>query len=269
MDIGLHIRLQRTITAVAKKALRLDLPFFQTFVLNGSGRFFQPSAADKKSFLALRPNFGPLFLHASYWINCASSSPNVEQLLERELQLATDLGFNFYVIHPGAASTKHPYKNLDRVALRLKNASKKFPHITLLIENVAHANHTIGGNLKELGALAHKLDQCANIGFCIDTAHAYAYGYDITTPHNIDIFFERLHHEIGCERIRLIHLNNTLQECGSHLDAHTIINRGNLNKTALAYFVKQAERHTHYFIAELPPLSEKKEKAILSSIKQW
>ena len=269
MNIGLHIRLQRTITAVAKKALRLNVPFFQTFVLNGAGRFFQPSVADKKNFLALRHNFGPLFLHASYWINCASGSSNVEHLLERELQLASDLGFDFYIVHPGAASHTHPHKNLDRVALRLKNASKKYPHITLLIENVAHAHYTIGGNLEELGTLARKLDQCVTIGFCIDTAHAYAYGYDITTPQKIDHFFALLHREIGCERVRLIHLNNTLQECGSHLDAHTIINRGNMSKSALAYFVNHPALHTRYFIAELPPLTEKKEKAILSSIKQW
>jgi deoxyribonuclease-4 len=269
VDIGLHIRLHRTITAVAQKARRLGLPYFQTFVLNSAGKFFQPCANDKKKFLALRSYFGPLFLHSSYWINCASSSSNVEYLLERELTLATDLGFDFYVIHPGAAHKQRPRKNIDLVARRLDHASKKYPQLTLLIENVAHASHTIGGDLCELGILARKLAHCSNIGFCIDTAHAYTYGYNLTTPPAIDRFLAIVHEELDCSRVRLIHLNNTLQACGSHLDTHTMIHRGNMSRTALIYFATHTLLQAPYIISELPPLPEKKEKAILKYIKQW
>ena len=268
MKIGLHIRLPRTITAVAKKALELELPFFQTFVLNEHGHFFEPSTSDQKKFLALRDKFGPLFLHASYWINGASNNNNVERLLKRELALADALAFDFYILHPGAAPITHTNR-FELLAQRLNIISKQYPHITILLENIAHAHNTIGGSIQELGIIAKKLDQRSNVGFCIDTAHAYAYGYDITTPENINQFIELIDQEIGLERIKLIHLNNTTQPCGSHIDAHSITTKGSIGTSALKYLVNTNSLQKKYFIMELPPLSQDKEKDILTTIKQW
>lgn len=268
MNIGLHIRLHETITAVAQKALQLELPFFQTFVLNVHGHFFSPSTQDKKNFLELRNNFGPLFLHASYWINCASSSTNVERLLDRELALANMLAFDFYIVHPGAAPIDR-HNRFDVLVKHLKVISKRYPHIHILLENVAHAHNTIGGSLQELGTIARALDDCKNIGFCIDTAHAHSYGYNINTQENTDHFLKLIDQEIDLKRVLLVHLNNTTQECGSHIDTHSITTKGTIDIAALKYLVNAKALQKKFFIAELPTLSQDKEKAILTIIRDW
>lgn len=270
MNIGLHIRLHNHMTAVAQKALRLHVPFFQTFVLNAAGHFFHATATDKKQFLALRHNFGPLFLHASYWINCASTSSNADRLLDRELALAHELSFDYFILHPGALTKQHqPATHLETIADRLIHASKVWPSITILIENVAHHNRTIGGDLHELGQLARLVDHRHNIGFCIDTAHAYAYGYDISTPTHIDQFLHRVDREIGLDRVPLIHLNDTTKPCSSHIDAHTVPAKGNIGYNALAHLYRHSTCKHKKFIVELPPFAEDKEKAILAQIREW
>lgn len=270
MKIGIHIRLQERMSTVAQKALRLDIPIFQTFALNARGHFYQTTPTDKKRFLSTRAKFGKIFLHASYWVNCASTNRHADQILERELALASELAFDYYVIHPGAITRQQSRDtSLTLIAQRIAYASKQWPAITILIENVAHTNRTIGGNLSELGKLAQLLDHRHNVGFCIDTAHAFAYGYDITTPELVDTFINTIDREIGLDRIPLIHLNDTAKLCGSHLDVHTIPAKGNVGQAALAHLYKRSACKHKKFIIELPPFAEDKEKAILSHIREW
>ena len=265
-NIGLHIRLQHTMTAVAQKAIALKLPYFQTFVINASGHFFVPTTTDKKKFLELRPQFGPLFLHSSYWINCASSSPNILFLLNRELRLAHSLAFNFYVVHPGATKQKDSDKRFNFLVQNLETISKRYPHITILLENTAHARNAIGSSIEELGIIAQKLTML-NVGFCIDTAHAFSYGYDLTTPTHMQKFVNLIDQKIGLERVKLIHFNNTTQACGSRIDQHSITTRGAISQESLAYLLRTLPDKS--FVAELPPLTTDKERNILDVIRQW
>lgn len=268
MKIGLHIRLGDTMYAVAQRALELELPFFQTFVLNCHGKFFVPTERDEKKFLAVRDKFGALFLHSSYWINSASATDHADRLLERELALARQLAFNYYILHPGAAQLDQPDRFVYLVS-RLRQMSKRYPDVTILLENVAHARSAIGGSMGDLGCIARKLEDCPNIGFCIDTAHAHSYGYSFDSIPAVDQFFALVDREVGLERVRLIHLNNTHQVCGSRIDIHSVSTRGLIDSVVLRYLVNMPMLSTAHFIAELPTLSPDKEKAILALMRDW
>lgn len=268
MKIGLHIRLGDTMVAVAQRALDLGLPFFQTFVVNSQGRFFVPTERDKKEFLAIREKFGPLFLHASYWINSASSDGRAERLLDRELSLARLLSFNYYVVHPGAAAVDKPSRFAYLID-RLRQMSIRYPDIVILLENVAHARDAIGGALEDLGCIAQALKDCPNIGFCIDTAHAHSYGYSLESIDKVDQFLAIIDREIGFERVHLVHLNNTNQLCGSRIDIHSISEQGCIDVAVLRYLVNAPALTRAHFIAELPLLSPDKEKDILALMRDW
>ena len=86
--IGLHIRLIDHISQVAAKAHEMGMPYFQTFTIFPCGRYLQLNEPDKQQFHALRKHFGPLFLHSSYWINCASNHPKADYLLEHEINIS-------------------------------------------------------------------------------------------------------------------------------------------------------------------------------------
>ena len=98
--IGLHLRLKDTIHAVAKKAASLQLPVFQCFLLQQtSQRLIAPSNEEIRAFGALRASFDHLFVHASYWTNLASIKEISTRHIEREMRLASRLGFSHIVIH--------------------------------------------------------------------------------------------------------------------------------------------------------------------------
>ena len=104
-NVGLHFRLVNTLIDLAHKACRLNIPFFQCFLISQeTGRLVQPKDAEIKSFVALRRQyFNQLYLHGSYWINLSSIEYNGFRTLKRELNIAKKLEFTHMILHPGFA----------------------------------------------------------------------------------------------------------------------------------------------------------------------
>lgn len=269
--IGLHIRLETSIDKVAHKALQLQLPFFQTFTMRAKSQKYQePTVEHKKEFIRLRPNFGSLYLHASYWINCAHFSTTIGMLLDREIALAQELGFDYFVIHPGAVGTQYSrQESIKQTAHRINTITKKYSQITILLENVAHARKAIGGNIEELAIIMQYINSPERVGFCIDTAHAYAFGYDISNPQEQDLFINLLHQKLTCEKIKLIHLTDTHKALGSCIDAHALPGAGYIGPQALQRFMRHPTLKSVPVILELPAVSEKDELHALHLVRNW
>lgn len=266
-NIGLHIRLVDYIHRVALKAREMELKSFQTFTIFPCGRYLQLLQDDKQQFRAQRTHFDRLFLHGSYWINCASAYEKADYLLEHEISLAQQLDFNFLVMHPGAC---HPLldrtRAIELIARRLNKALKKHPSIHIVLENVAHGKRAIGGNLEELAAIRARCAFPDRVTFCIDTAHAHVYGYDLSMPQAQDEFIEHIVSLLGAENITLIHLNDTKKALGSRLDQHAVPGRGVIGLTALKRFINHPLFAHCAVIVELPPLAQSDEIAILKDI---
>jgi len=268
--IGLHIRLTNTISSVAEKADRLDIPYFQTFLINELKHFVNPQQQDRQQFLALRPKFDKLFLHASYWANCASLQKNIDRLLERELRMAQSLQFDYLVLHPGAFNQQQTRgEGIDLIARRLNKAMKKFSNVTILLENVAHTKRSIGGDIQELRAIYDKINIPERLGFCIDTAHAHAYGYDLTNTISQENFLNLLDETLNINNIHLVHFNDTPQSIGSHIDVHTIPGKGKIGKENLIRLAHHPKLKNIPLILELPILKEEIEHKIIDEIRKW
>ncbi len=266
---GLHIRLETTMSSVAQKAHELTAPFFQTFAIFPCGRYLQLSPQDQHTFLELRKQFGPLFLHASYWINSATYTDQTTRLLERELTYAQVLGFDYLILHPGAHSqTQTKQEGIDTIARQLNAMLEKFGTVDIVLENVAHADRSIGGALEELHAIKQLVDDPARIGFCIDTAHAYVYGYNIEIPDEQERFIDQLEQLLEFATIKIIHLNDTRQACGSHIDQHAIPGSGLIGLPALQRFATHPMFADTPMLLELPPLEQSKELRILNEINE-
>ena len=266
-DIGLHIRLIDSIVTVAHKAERLKLSSFQTFLIDSSKNFTHISEEEEKTFCSLRTQFKELFLHGSYWINCASPYQKADALLERELSLAQRLQFDYLIIHPGAISPHQKREDgLLRIAQRINHALKKTNNVTILLENVAHAKRSLGGNFEELRFILDHIEHPERVGFCLDTAHAHVFGYDLSDPHT---FLETLDKIIPLTKIKLIHLNDTQKECGSRLDVHGIPGKGKVGKVTLHTFITHPLLKHTKIILELPSIEEEKEITIINDLKSW
>lgn len=268
--IGLHVRMQEGITEVIEKALRLELPFFQNFLITQqTGRHIRLTDDEKKAFLSLRrAHFNDLYVHGSYLINGACVNRYQEQLLKKELLLAEQLEFTHYVFHPGSArDCVRREDGIDNLARVLNSTVRRFPSVKIVLENTAHGNKSIGSDLDDFVVLLEKIDTPESIAFCIDTAHAHAYGYDLRQGQQQRLFDAIK--QLGIERIALIHLNDAREKQGSKVDCHKAIGAGSIGEAALQEFFRQPLLAHIPVLMELPTMTEEQELHELEKVRKW
>jgi len=272
MQVGLHIRITESLHDVIEKALRLELLFFQCFFsIKKRMALLQPTKQEIAHFVAMRrQHFTNLYAHGSYWINLASSEQVCHYALDRELQLARALEFTHFVIHPGAIKpTEKKEVGIDAVARSINKAVKKHTDILFLLENTAHGNMTIGGDIDDLKQIYEKIDQPDRVGFCIDTAHAHVYGYDIVTAAGRADFIAHLDALLGFDHIKLIHVNDTYDACASRLDRHQLLGQGTLGISVIQALVTDARLRHIPILTEPPVISEAVEREQLAIMRSW
>ena len=268
--IGVHIRLSNSLEEAAQRAIRLQIPIFQCFFIEQlTNQFISLTDEEIKNFVQNWQNkFENLYLHGSYWLNLAGMSPS-NYLIKREFELARRLSFSHIIIHPGSSKRGiSPEKAIRGLARSLNSLLKYEDQITIVLENAAHGGRAIGGDLHDFLALRQQLNHPEKVLFCIDTAHAFSYGYDIASSQGREEFFLLIEKTIGFANIALIHLNDTNQKCGSRIDKHEAIGNGLLSQ-ALPLFLAHPLLKTVPVILELPIMSEQEERAILDLVEKW
>ena len=270
--IGIHIRCVDSLLEVADRAQALQVPFFQSFLISKTtGRILWQEPAVLEQFALLRrEHFEHLYIHGSYWINLASVISNDHKALTRELSLGKRLGYTHMVLHAGSAKGgSHKRDGIDAVARALNKLFKHEHEIKIILENSAHAGLSVGGDLQDFAAILLKLDQPEKLSFCIDTAHAYAYGYDIVTAASREAFIQMLTTTLGSDRISLIHLNDTNEKLGSRVDRHQAIGAGRIGQEALKAFCLDPALETIPLLLELPVLTMQEEQEMLTLVRGW
>ena len=270
--VGLHIRGSGSLTGIIQKAIRLELNLFQCFLTqkNGSGIPLNPD--DCATFVALRQQFFPaVFLHASYWINlCQSDGPGAQRLFAQELSWAKRLSFTHMILHPGSAKV-HGCRatGIDFLVRTLNRMLKYEQDITLVLENSAHGNMSVGGDLCDFAQILAKIDYPEKIKFCIDTAHAYSFGYDLIDPATQDTFIDLIEQTIGIDKVALIHLNDTHEQLGSYKDRHALLGQGTLGEIALKRFMCHPKLQLIPVLLELPEIAPQEEQHIINKVITW
>lgn len=271
-DIGLHLRLESELCEVAQRAHALTLPFFQCFLRpTGSKEPIFFAKRDVDLFLrTYRPTFNALYLHGSYWINLANIGRTRHHVLNKELHWAKKLAFTHMVLHPGSAKgAVHREEGIDAVASALNTLLKREHDIKIVLENTAHGKMSIGSDINDFGQVLQKLDHPERVLFCIDTAHAFAYGYDVRDPQGQEDFITLLDGTIGIDRIALLHVNDTHEYLGSCMDRHHMIGDGEIGQEALKRFVLHPKICTIPMLMEPPIASFSQEHDMLKKVLSW
>ncbi len=270
--IGLHLRLTNKLSDLLEKAIRLKSPIFQCFLITqGSNKYATFSEEEITKCRDLSKKFDQMYLHASYWVNLAGRKNNGWRAFQREMALGKMLGFTHIIIHPGSATgceTKD--EGIKYLARALNRALEKEKDINIVLENGAHARKTVGGNIGDFAKLLKLLNEPERISFCIDTAHAHSFGYDIVDPQNQDIFLDEVDRVIGRKNIALLHLNETQEGCGSYIDKHAALGDGSIGNEALQRFMNHPVCKDVPIILEIPAFETEKEEAkILALANEW
>ena len=227
---GLHLAFAR-IRAVAGEAL-------QIFTRNQRQWQVAPIApAEAGLFRETWRQVGPMPVagHTSYLINLASPREDVAgksvAALAGELRRCTALSLPFLVMHPGAHLGSGVEAGLARLTGNLDAVFDQVPEaggVMVLLETTAGQGSSLGGRFAELAAVIVRSRHPERLGVCFDTCHSFAAGYDIRSPAAYAATFAEFDREIGLERLKFFHLNDSLRELGSGVDRHTHIGRGEI-----------------------------------------
>ncbi len=268
--IGLHVRVVDTIGQAADYAEQLNIPLFQCFLVNQSDR--QPLHIDGDTATYFKTKIGnrKFYVHGSYWINLAQLTSKGISILKNEINQAKQLGSRHIILHPGAAVANATHaEGIDALARILNKIMAHEHDIVLVLENTAHAHQAIGSNLADFHELKQKLDAPERLRFCIDTAHAHAYGYDITDPQKQDEFIQLIDDMIGISMVELLHLNDAIHPRGSRIDKHALIGQGTIGYDALKSFALHPRLVHIPLILELPSLPLEQDNAMLQLVRSW
>lgn len=188
-------------------------------------------AAVKKS------NIDPIVAHASYLINIGSPTKEIEQksinAVIDELQRCDQLGIPYLVLHPGSHTDTDEQECLKRIARNLDVILEKAQSKTkILLETMAGQGSTVCYAFEQIGAIRHLSHHKARIGVCFDTCHAFAAGYDFTTPAGYNAIWDEFDKSIGLNHLYVIHVNDSLKDLDSRVDRHADIGKGKIGADA-------------------------------------
>ena len=194
--------------------------------------------------------------HDSYLINLASPDDALRarsaQCFIGELTRSLALGMPWVVSHPGNFMD-------DRAAGRERNAREYTAclaavpgDVGVLIEGTAGAGTALGSTFEELRALRDALPAAvrARVGFCLDTAHLHAAGYDVTG--DIEGVWDQFDREVGLSLLRCLHLNDSKAASGSHLDRHEWIAEGRIGAEPFRRIMRDPRLASVIKIVETP-----------------
>jgi deoxyribonuclease-4 len=221
-------------------------------------RFPEHDPADLEAFRARREELGigAVTVHAIYLINLASPKDDLYEqsvtTLSSTVDTACAIGADAVVFHVGSHLGSGFEAGLERVVPALRQALERCNDTTwLCMENTAGAGGTIGRSLEELTAIDQAVDRHERLGVCLDSCHLFGSGYDITKPAVLDELLGQLDREIGLERLRCLHVNDSKEPLGSNRDRHENIGDG-LIGDKLAVFLGHPELQGLPGLLEVP-----------------
>jgi deoxyribonuclease-4 len=257
LRLGIHTSIAGNYVNALESARRLGANALQIF--SASPRMWQggPSRipeADAAPFRARREELGlgPLVIHANYLINLAAVQPMLRarsiQAFQDELLRALALGADFLVIHPGSRGEASPEQAVAAVVESVKQAAKRIPlgNLRILIENTAGMGACVGCRLEEIGQILFGLRDFP-VAACLDTAHLFAAGYDISSESGLASTIEQIESTISLDFVPVFHVNDSKIPLGGKVDRHAHLGEGKIGAAAFQRIL------THPRLGALPP----------------
>jgi deoxyribonuclease IV len=261
--IGIHTSIAGGVENAAERAFRLGCNTFQIF--SSSPRQWRPYALGRsqcEAMGALRRRYGlkPLVIHSNYLINLAGTNSGFLKksiaAFRGEVERGLALCAEYLVLHPGSFRGGGREEGLARTAASIAEACSGIDlaagGLTILIENTAGAEYSLGGTFEQVAELLELLRAHVPAGACIDTCHTHVAGYDIVTPEGRALTLRHLGETVGLENVRVWHCNDAKAERGSRLDRHEHIGRGRLGLEVFRALLNDRRLKHAAFIAETP-----------------
>ena len=285
MKIGCHLSSSGGYLAMAQTAVSIGANVFQFFTRNPRGGAAKP--VDKADVAAFRKyakenGIGPILAHAPYTLNAAGAEQRVRDFAEevmvddlKRLELTPGAMYNF---HPGSHVGQGTAKGVELISAHLnrvftrvcKDLSINEPGESVkrgglativLLETMAGKGSEVGRGFEEIRAIIDATESALGtrheargtqtpLGVCLDTCHVWDGGYDVVN--DLDGVLKEFDKVIGLERLKAIHINDSMNICGSHKDRHEKIGKGKIGLEAFRRIVNHPKLKDLPFYLETP-----------------
>lgn len=257
MYIGSHISASKGFEAMGKQALKLGANTFAFFTRNprgGKAKEIDPADVDKLLALMEEHHFGKLVAHAPYTMNLCAAKENVRnfsmEMFQDDLKRMDYLPGNYYNFHPGSHVGQGAEQGTEMIAEALNGALFEEQTTTVLLETMAGKGSEVGRSFEELRRIIDLVDLDDKLGVCLDTCHIWDGGYDVVD--HLDDVLNEFDQVIGLDRLKAIHLNDSMNPLGAHKDRHEKIGQGHLGLEAITRIINHPALKELPFILETP-----------------
>ncbi len=261
MKVGCHVSISGGVDRAVDNAVERKCLAFQIFTRNPRGwrakelgemeiseyrRKIDASDIDRYATCA----------HMPYLPNLASTNSDAHQksvdTLVGEVRRCGDLGIPYLVTHLGSHLGAGEDAGIRQLVMAYTKAAGVRNDVTILLENTAGQKNSVGSEFGQLGSILSQLEPQERFGVCIDTCHAFVYGYDLRTPDAVRETFARFDDAVGFERLKILHLNDARGEMGSRLDRHYHIGLGHIGMEGIGAVARLADKKGIPIILETP-----------------
>jgi len=261
MIFGAHMSTAGGVWRALQRGSPVGADIVQIFVKNNMQWFGKPFAPDDLAKCAnayATHEFACVFGHAGYLINLAGPASakrdkSIRSLIQ-EIQLATDLGLPFLVLHSGAHLGAGEAAGVKQAAAGLNEVFRvtKTSPVRIALENTAGQGSCLGYRIAHLATIYERVNRPERLGICLDTAHFFAAGYDFRAPKVWDAAIGEVASLVGLKEVLAFHLNDSKTALGSRVDRHEHIGKGKIGKNAFRHIVNDARFKKHPGCLETP-----------------
>jgi len=276
MLLGVHVSTEGKIYEALERARVLGCNTMQIFSRNPQrwrDNFIEPRDIEEFNRRQDKFKIRPFFIHIPYLINLASPNPRlyeasieayIEDILEAEV-----LGADYIVTHMGSHKETSEEAGMERLIQALNRILERTKNIRvgILLENTTGSGSWLGYKFSHQRKIIQGVKQKSRVGLCLDTAHAYLAGYDISKKDGLEQLLGEIDKLVGLNRIKLIHLNDALDKLGSKHDRHEHIGKGHIGLAGMARIINHPLLRNLAFILETPKDSLDADRMNLAVVK--
>ena len=257
LNIGCHLSTAKGFLAMGRDALSIGANTFQFFTRNPRGGQAKAiDQADLDAFLALAAEhqFVQLLAHAPYTLNPCSADENTRRFaleaMQDDLVRMECLPGNLYNFHPGSHVGQGEDAGIELIVAQLNAVLTPELTTTVLLETMAGKGSEVGRSFEELRRILDGVVLNEKMGVCLDTCHVNDAGYDIVN--DLDGVLETFDRVVGLDRLRAIHLNDSMNPLGARKDRHERIGHGHLGLEAITRVINHPALRHLPFLLETP-----------------
>lgn len=255
--IGSHISSAKGYEAMGKQALKLGASTFAFFTRNprgGSAKAIDPADVERFQGIARENEFGKIVAHAPYTLNACSDKADTRRFageaFRDDLKRMEFTPGNYYNFHPGSHVGQGAEEGIRLISEMLNASLSPDMTTTVLLETMAGKGSEVGRSFEELKEIFDRTELSEKLGVCLDTCHVWDAGYDIVG--DLDGILTEFDNVIGLNSLKAIHLNDSLNDRGSHKDRHARIGEGHIGWEAFTRIINHPALRELPFILETP-----------------